>query len=299
MNPRMVSVADRRKWDLNWLAQELGFSQIGDMSRMIGAIDQHGYTLFVKSKEKRRVISAPQKWLKDLQRRINHGILSQLPISDCAFNTLGRGQIPNALRHVGQSYMTAVDVKDCFPSTSVAMVAQSFRDLSICESVTGTLTRLTTFHGFLPQGAPTSDSVLNLVFAPIDAKVMELAERYDARYSRFTDDLTFSAERPLHGLERTVAQILKPFGYRANPAKLQVWGPADRHIVTGVAVRPKPKPTPRFLWSLARDLDRYESGAGMLTENQIRSKINWVNDIDVTVAGGLLARLEKVARRSK
>ena len=299
MNPCMVSLADRRTWDLNWLAHELGFDKIADMSRMVAAIDRRGYTLFVDPKGgKRRVISAPREWLKDLQKRVYRGILSQLPISDCAFNAAGRGPIANAMKHVGKSYMTAVDIENCFPSTSVAKVSKSLRDLGLSETVTGTLTRLTTYHGFLPQGSPASDAVLNVVFRPIDAELSELAKRYGALYTRFTDDLTFSAGRPIRGLERSIARTLKDFGYRSSPAKLHVWGPADRHIVTGVAVNSRPRPTPRFMWCLSRDLDRYESGVGDLAENQIRAKINWVYDIDVSVGTALLARLEKAVRRS-
>jgi RNA-directed DNA polymerase len=287
---------DRHDWDLAWLATGLGFSSTSELGAALGSIDRRGYNLFALTDHGRRVISAPRPWLKALQRNANRAIFDQFPVSDSVYSRRGRGVVANAKLHLGNSYMTVMDVEDCFPSTSKAGVLHSLEDLGLPAAVAGALTRLCTYHGFLPQGPPTSPAVLNVVFRPIDEALIEVASAHDALYSRYMDDLAFSGMHPLKRLDRDVCRVLSRFGYGTNSAKRRVWGPADPHTVTKIVVSTSLNPTPEFLRALSAQLDSLEIGNCRLTYEQLRGKINWVKDVNQALGRSLEQRIARSNR---
>jgi len=204
--------------------------------------------------------------------------------------------VANAKRHLGSSYMTVMDVEDCFPSTSKAAVLNSLEALDLPAAMAGALTRLCTYHGFLPQGPPTSPAVLNVVFRPIDEALIEVASAHDAVYTRYMDDLAFSGMRPLKGLDGDVCRVLSRFGYGSNSAKRRVWGPADPHTVTTIVVSTTLNPTPEFLRALSAELDSLEAGSCRLTQDQLRGKINWVKDVNQALGHSLEQRVGRGTR---
>lgn len=279
-NPIAALPVDPREWELSSVAALLGFGSTAEFAAALASVDR-GYTLFVlRDERRRRVISAPHKWLKTLQRRAYDSIIGRLPLSDRVYCCPDRGVVAYAEQHLDSAYMTVMDVADCFPSTSMHAVFTSFEGSGVPRDVAGALTRLTTHHGFLPQGPPTSPAVLNVVFRPIDEVLMEAAARRGAIYTRYMDDLAFSGSVPLDGLDREVIRILRRFGYRSNPAKRRVWGPNDPHTVTKIVVSTTLNPTPEFLKALTQHLVRMRTGQCQLTDAQIRGKINWVAEVN-------------------
>jgi RNA-directed DNA polymerase len=216
--------ANPHHWDLTSITIELGFRNRSQLGAALGAIKTRGYHVFALTddRDRRRVIHAPHEWLKAVQRRAYERILTRLPVSDAVYSRAGRGVVKNAEQHIGRAYLTIADVADCFPSTTVEMVVNSLLIQGVPGEVAGALTRLGTYHGFLPQGPPTSPAILDLVFGPIDNMLGELAETHGATYTRYMDDLAFSADRPLAGLDREVISVLRDFGYKSKPSKLRV-----------------------------------------------------------------------------
>ena len=160
--------SDLREWDLPTLADALGFSATSVMCAAIGSVDKWGYAPFVLTGEGggRRVIHAPKRWLKEIQRETLRSVINHIPISDLTHSCRGRGVITNAKQHVGNAYVTLMDVADCFPSTKSRAVLESFESVGVRSSVAGTLTRLTTYRGLLPQGPPTSPAVRSETMSP-------------------------------------------------------------------------------------------------------------------------------------
>lgn len=122
--------------------------------------------------------------------------------------------------------MVVEDVKDCFPSTTVSSVRDAFKQLGYDALAAGLLTKLVTYRGSLPQGAPTSPAVLNLVFASIDRELAESSCEAGAVYTRYMDDLCFSAGHPLDRFSRDVAAVLGRHGYTVNKRKRRNLGTA-------------------------------------------------------------------------
>ena len=104
--------------------------------------------------------------------------------------------------------------------------------------------RLATPH--LPQGAPSSPQLANLVAFALDRRLAAYADATGARYTRYADDLTFSGERDLArrsaGLVAGVARIVGEAGFRLNPAKSRSRRRSQRQTVTGIVVNDKTNP---------------------------------------------------------
>ncbi|MBN2218563.1 MAG: RNA-directed DNA polymerase [Pirellulales bacterium] len=151
----------------------------------------------------RRRILAPQTDLKNLQRRILRCILARLKSHPAAMGfERGRSIVTNALPHQGQAVVLRLDVKNFFASTRAGRVRRYFRLIGWNRPAAALLTRLCTHEGGLPQGAPTSPRLSNLVNYPLDARLSAMCERLGAVYTRYADDITISLsdekeDRPL------------------------------------------------------------------------------------------------------
>lgn len=92
----------------------------------------------------------------------------------------------------------------------------------------------------LPQGAPTSPAITNLICYKLDRRFAGLAAKYGYAYTRYADDMTFSAKGPAADkagqLLRAVKMFVKEEGFTIHPDKLKVMRKGDKHEVTGIVV---------------------------------------------------------------
>jgi retron-type reverse transcriptase len=207
-----------------------------------------------------RQILAPVEELKKLQKLILRRILGRLPAHDAAHGfEPGRSIVTNARVHVGREVVLRMDLKEFFSSTSATRVEQYFRTIGWDQSCAALLTKLCTHDGGLPQGAPTSPRLSNLLNTRLDARLAKLAATHHAIYTRYADDLTFSfdadvevqSKRLPNTLISFVKQILQQEGYQLHlHAKLKIQRRHDRQRVTGLVVNEKvqlPRDTRRWL----------------------------------------------------
>jgi len=211
-----------------------------------------------------RTIAAPEAPLKALQRRILKRLLARLA-SHPAAKGFERGQciVTNARPHVGKAVVVRLDMKDFFASTRDRRVRDYFRGLGWNREASELLTHLCTHRGGLPQGAPTSPRLSNLVNYPLDARLAGLAKRLGATYTRYADDMTFSFSsddpRAIHKLIRVVKLILEEQGYAIHlRRKLQVRRRHQRQMATGLVVNTAvnlPRQTRRWLRAVRHRLE--------------------------------------------
>jgi retron-type reverse transcriptase len=206
-----------------------------------------------------RTILAPAPPLKAVQRRILRRLLAGLAAHPGATGfERGHSIVTNALPHVGREVVVRLDLKDFFPSTSAVRVESYFRTIGWDADAARLLTRLCTHEGSLPQGAPTSPRLSNLVNHRLDARLAALAGSRQVSYSRYADDLTFSgAARSPHAGRRNpktllgmdlppdrvndlihaVKRIVESEGYTLHTSKkLRIMRAGDRKLVTGLVV---------------------------------------------------------------
>jgi RNA-directed DNA polymerase len=139
--------------------------------------------------------------------------------------------------HAGAELLIAADVEDFFPGTHEARVEGWWRE-RVSDGAARLLTLLTTYRGGLPQGAPTSPGLSNLVNLGLDERLARRAASAGARYTRYCDDILFSwphAEGPPADFETGVRAALHEFGYALHPKKgWRVYSRRDEPEVTGV-----------------------------------------------------------------
>ncbi len=210
-----------------------------------------------------RIISAPMPRLKRAQYWVLDNLLARAAVHPAAHGFLkGRSIVSNALPHVGQAVVINLDLKNFFPSIGMPRIKGVFSELGYSEQVATILALVCTeapteevsvdgerffvAHGTraLPQGAPSSPALTNILCRRLDARLQGCAAKLGFSYTRYADDLTFSGDesaRKLAGkLLWRVKQIVMAEGFTPHPDKQHVMRSAQRQSVTGIVVNDKP-----------------------------------------------------------
>jgi hypothetical protein len=213
-----------------------------------------------------RSILAPNPQLKAIQRTILRRLLGGLHAHPAATSfERGLSIVHNASLHAGKAVVVRTDLHDFFGSIMTERVAAYFRGIGWGTEASEVLCRLCTYNGSLPQGAPTSPRLSNLVNHPLDARLAAAADHYGATYTRYADELTFSfAEdnpKAIPSLIGSVKVVLREEGCAINRRKkLSIRRQHQQQMVTGLVVNqcaPLPRGVRRRLRAIRH---RAESG---------------------------------------
>lgn len=189
-----------------------------------------------------RSIDSPSERLKKVQRRINKRVLQEFDFPGHVHGAVqGRDPLTNAAAHLARRCVVRVDIRSFFPSVNNNQVFEVWlRTMGNGPAVARLLTMLTTFRGRLPQGAPSSSGLANLVLLGADSKIREQASQLGidferAAYTRFVDDLNFSGDNTESLITGTV-QVLKEAGFSISRAKVDIMHSSQPQEVTGLTV---------------------------------------------------------------
>lgn len=187
-----------------------------------------------------RTIQEPLPSLKEIQEWIYHEILCNVRISPYAKAYVkGKSIKDNARFHRGQKKVLSMDLKDFFPSIDFKQVLGVFRKLGYRENVAVMLAKLCCVNNSLPQGAPTSPALSNIIACKLDDKIVEYIGKKKIRYTRYADDLTFSGDFNEGDIIKNVQRIANRLGFYVNEEKTRVRKRNQRQEVTGVVVNEK------------------------------------------------------------
>jgi len=223
----------------------------------------HQFTIAKRSGGKRQ-ITAPSPELKRIQRKINRRLLSSLKSHPNVTGfEKGHSIVTNANFHANKAVVVRMDIKDFFASTSANRVRSFFKRVGWDEDASMLLTKLCTYENTLPQGAPTSPRLCNLINYPIDARLEALAFKLSASYSRYADDITFSFEEDDRNKiaisVKVTKDVIKKYGYKLHQKKkLRITRQHQRQKVTGLVVNEKvqlPRKTRRWLRAVKHHLE--------------------------------------------
>jgi RNA-directed DNA polymerase len=193
-----------------------------------------------KKTGKPRTISEPLPNLKEIQSWILNTILSKVTISRYAKAYVkGKGLKHNVRFHVNQKKLLTLDLHNFFPSLSINEVQQIFLNLGYTTKLSDLLSKLCCKSGSLPQGAPTSPYLSNLIMLPIDNKIGDFCSIRKIRYTRYADDLSFSGDFNVDELKSYVAECLAQKNLKLNEKKSRLMLKNHRQMVTGVVVNQK------------------------------------------------------------
>lgn len=197
------------------------------------------YTTYLipKKNGSTRRIDEPLHQLKRAQKRLLKGLLNRVPVHPAATAFTPRKSIlTNATPHRGQPMVLSLDVKDFFHSIRPPLVNSTFASLGYNRSVCDGLVSLTMFREGLPQGAPTSPSLSNLVLRVFDNDLANTMYMVGGTYTRYADDITVSG-RFKPGLTIFLCrELLSRYGLHLNDSKTRLMYRHQRQEVTGVTV---------------------------------------------------------------
>ncbi len=222
------------------LAKDIGVNY-QQLKNIINYSDNFYNTFYLtkKKKDKKRIIDSPNSELKGIQRWILLNVLNQIKISDRANGfIIGRGIKRNAAIHLNKKYVLCIDIKDFFPSIKFKQVYECLLKGLGDQELSYKITKLCTYKNYLPQGAPTSPALSNIVFKPIDDEITKLCNSSLISFSRYADDLTFSSDnrQALVDIISRVKKILNKYSFYLNQKKTRIYSGKGKMIVTGITI---------------------------------------------------------------
>ena len=222
-----------------WCAGLLGV-EAGRLNEILGEISAHYHQFWIrKRKGGYRIISAPDKELQSIQTTIYSRNLSPVTMIHPAAVGFrcGHSVADNAAPHLGNRYVLKMDIHDFFPSIRISRVKKTFCRIGYPDNVSRVLTALCCLNRHLPQGAPTSPSLSNIVGYDMDVKLSALAAEFGLTYTRYADDLTFSGNVfPKEVILPRIKQIIKEESFEPNHKKTRFVNEYGKKIITGVSV---------------------------------------------------------------
>ena len=187
-----------------------------------------------------RIISEPLPNLKEIQKWILKNILYNLKVSAYAKAYIPGKSIKDNVRfHRRQKKVLSLDIKSFYDCLTNWMVFQLFMENGYNESVAMMLTGLCCLNGSLPQGAPTSAALSNLLMKKFDEIVGKYCKEQEIRYTRYADDMTFSGDFDEVQVIRFIRKNLKSMGLKLNKTKTRERKQGQQQEVTGIVVNYK------------------------------------------------------------
>lgn len=284
-----------------------------------------------------RLLEAPKRQLRHIQRVVLRTILDHVPPHDAACGFRPGGSVHRFVApHVGQAVVLRFDLRAFFASATAGRIYGLWRTAGYPEPVAHVLTGLTTnaappavlqllstgadrsaarsmrthlAHPHLPQGAPTSPALANLVAHGLDRRLTGLAARLGARSTRYADDLAFSGPpslgRRAPAMIRLVDAIVRDEGFTLNAAKTTWAGPGQRHRLGGLVINTTPNVDRRDYDRLRAVLhdavhhgptvaDRHGVGDGAFRAHLL-GRISWVAAANPARGDRLRATFDRIA----
>ena len=245
------------------------------------------YHLYISKPEKRykefcinkssgglRKILAPISALKILQQKLAYVLclIYQPKVSVHGFID-NRSILTNAKIHIKKNNVLNLDIKDFFPCINFGRVRGLFiaKPYDLPDSVATVLAQICCFDNQLPQGAPTSPIVSNMICSRLDSQLRILARDNRCNYTRYADDITFSTSiknfpgnlaiiLPNGEVEigTDLEEIIISNGFEINQSKVRLQTKYQRQEVTGLTVNQFPNISRKFVRQIRAMLHDWE-----------------------------------------
>ena len=227
--------------ELSSLTEDLGVS-----AKALYALSNHITSHYYKTKIPKkngefRELSVPDNFLKAVQKKIAEKILVHEEVSPYATAyRFGTSTVKNASPHLGQNTLLKLDIRKFFNHIIYPVVKDKvFSEERFSEENRILLSLLCMYRDALPQGAPTSPIISNIIMRDFDNLVGAWCREREIKYSRYCDDMTFSGDFNHREVILFVKNELKKMGFYLNDSKTVVARKGQKQIVTGIVVNEK------------------------------------------------------------
>lgn len=269
---------------------------------------------FAKRTGGHRIIMAPKRRLKAIQRALLPLLIEKLPVAPEAHGfRAGRSTRTNAEPHVGHQLVVRIDLKNFFPTVTFARVRGFLISLGYgfpvatvlaclmteaerqpVELDDGSLVHVPVTQRYCVQGAPTSPGLCNAMVLKLDHRLAGLARKMGWTYTRYADDLTFSGDQTrgnASALCGIVRRIVEEEGFIVNSGKTLIQGSASCQKVTGVVVnevlglsRTDRRRLRAMLHRTAQGREAHDGSGKALTAAQVQGKLAYLRMLNAAQA---------------
>lgn len=250
-----------------------------------------------------RVIDSPNKQLKRIQTQlgkkvydIHKNYIDQKRIASNishGFET-GKSIITNARIHKNKKYLLNIDIANFFSSINFGRVQGYFnksQEFMFSKEVSTIISQLVCYEKKLPQGAPTSPIISNLIFNIVDLRILSLAKKYKLSYTRYADDMSFSTNNKAFRTDhiefiQELKVLLKNSGFDINESKTRLEYYSSRQEVTGLTVNKKINARREFIKQTRAMVDQlfktdsFKIDGVIGTEEQLEGRLAFINQLD-------------------
>ena len=242
--------------ELSSIEKDLGFSA-KTLYGLSNSLEKHYHTVYLpKSDGSKRKLSVPDLILKLVQKSIADNILIQYPISKYAKAYKPGSSIQkNARPHVGKKKILKLDIEGFFDHILYSRVKDTvFYEEKYSESIRILLTMLCYYNDSLPQGAPTSPAITNIIMYDFDETVGAFCNEKNIAYTRYCDDMTFSGYFDEREIISFVKGELRKLGLFLKNRKTAVISASKRQVVTGIVVNEKMNVTKDYKKTIRQEI---------------------------------------------
>ena len=207
--------------ELSSLERDLGI-RASTLYAVSNTVERHYHPVSLPKRDGScRLLSVPDPQLKRIQRRIAQVLLAPMPVSPYAMAyRYGASVVRNAAQHVGRPAVLKLDIRHFFDSILYASVKEAAFPAEIYGEPLRILLTILCYHrDGLPQGAPSSPAISNLVLRTFDDETVAWCRDRKIRYTRYCDDLTFSGSFEPEAVIAFVREQLRKRGFFLNEKK--------------------------------------------------------------------------------
>lgn len=216
------------------------------------------YTSFSipKKNGESRLIESSKGELKALQKKLSNLLCEyeretlkekNITINISHAFTKNKSIRTNALIHSNKKFVFNTDIENFFNSIHFGRIVGFFeknRNFKFPKVIAVTIAQIACYKGHLPQGAPSSPIITNLICKILDFRLLKTAKKYKLDYTRYADDLTFSTNnknllKEESKFEEELRSVVSRSGFRLNDEKTRLSFKSSRQEVTGLTVNDK------------------------------------------------------------
>ncbi len=271
------------------------------------------FTIPKKTKGEVRVISNPIPPIKILQRKLYQVLEHVYQPRASAYGFIkGKNILQNAKAHRKKTklkYVFNIDIEDFFPSIRFVRVRGLFKKqpYNLPHNVAQWLAQICCYENGLPQGAPTSPIIANMLCNKLDSQLQRLAQKHRCTYTRYADDITFSTSMPRfptglalkeNGQEvlgEELEAILKENKFAVNAGKIRLQTNLRRQEITGLTVNRFPNVRREYVREIRAMLHDWGNGYEEASRRYFEKrsfKYRYPNKSDLTFKSVVRGKIE-------
>lgn len=240
-----------------------------------------------------RTISTPVSALKIIQWKLNQVLTTVYEVKPSAHGFVpGKNIVTNAKAHAGKRFVLNLDLADFFGTVNFGRVRGLFMNApyGLPASVATVLAQICCHENKLPQGAPTSPIITNMLCAKMDSQLQRLAKECRATYTRYADDITFSTtlrefpEALAYAIETEEGDkfllgdrllgIISENGFKINEKKVRFQVRGNHQEVTGLTTNEFPNVKRTYVRQIRAMLHAWAKFGLEAAEKEYREKYN-------------------------